>query len=301
MSSLQLANRMIQLFQQYDVDGGGAVEKEQLLKVLAFLNVCSSHAKRALESHEDKVCYADFVDWVLLPDDMAAVECRKVVLLLGPPACGKSTLAPKVAEHLAIPKLAINDLLRAAVSLGSALGRQVQGIINRGGAVPDHLLIQLIQLRIRFSDCKVGFILDGFPETLNQAKLLDNLLAESGDEVTVALVVDVPLEKLYAQRTGRWSHEASGRAYHLEWAQPTSLEPGERPSHENMRDDITGEPLTPAAAVSREQHEKELKQYWQDAGEIVGHYGDSVRRLKASGMPAETWRAFQGVLSHLKR
>ncbi|CAE7354836.1 adk [Symbiodinium natans] len=266
------------------------------------MEVCHGSVQRAVDSHEiqpGKVRYQDFLDWVMHPTCPPA-EGRKVILLLGPSASGKSTVSPKLAEQLGIPKITTHDLLRAAVALGSAVGRQVEGIMKRGGTVPDPLLMQLIHARVRLRDCSSGFVLDGFPETLNQAKLLDALLAESGDAVTAALFLDVSEEKLHARKMGRWTHKPSGRSYHITWAPPQSLGPGQVPCEANMRDDVTGEVLMAAEGCHPDEHKQELAHYCQEASSISTHYGSRGRRVLANGSPNDVWQAFQGVLSHFK-
>ncbi|CAE7465696.1 adk-1 [Symbiodinium sp. CCMP2592] len=287
------------LFRRYDADGTGEVDKDKLVKVLELLDVCTTIAQKAVDSCEKtagKVRYQDFFDWVMHPAAPPA-SVRTIVVLSGPPASGKSTVSAKLAEHLGIPKLTIRDLLRAAIALGSALGRQVEGIIKRGGVVPDPLLMQLIQGRVRCRDCNLGYVLDGFPETYSQAKLLDALFADSGDAVMAAIILDVDADKLHARRAGCWYHRASGRSYHTAWMPPRSLVPGEDPCEANMLDDVTGEPLTAEGSGLDEQ---ELAQRGQEVAEMSLHYGNRVRRVLANGAPDEVWKALQGVLSHFK-
>mmetsp|Transcript_34044 Transcript_34044/g.70864 ORF Transcript_34044/g.70864 Transcript_34044/m.70864 type:complete len:128 (+) Transcript_34044:38-421(+) len=127
MASLPVTNRIIELFRRYDADGTEEVDKDKLIKVLELVDVYTAIAQKA-EKTAGKVRYQDFFDWI--------------VVLSGPPASGKSTVSAKLAEHLGIPKLTMRDLLRAAIALGSASGRQVEGIIKTGGVVPDPLLMQ---------------------------------------------------------------------------------------------------------------------------------------------------------------
>ena len=98
---------------------------------------------------------------------------KTVMILFGPPGAGKGSQAPKIVETLSIPQLSTGDMLRAAVAAGSEVGKQAKDVMAAGGLVTDSLVISVIKDRIKDHDCKGGFILDGFPRTVEQAKLLD--------------------------------------------------------------------------------------------------------------------------------
>jgi adenylate kinase len=111
----------------------------------------------------------------------AAIRLPKATIrlvLLGPPGAGKGTQAERIAARYDIIPLSTGDLLRAAVAAGSALGLKVKHVMERGELVSDDLVVALIPERIDAPETKNGFILDGFPRTLKQAKALGRLLAE---------------------------------------------------------------------------------------------------------------------------
>jgi adenylate kinase len=114
------------------------------------------------------------------------------LVLLGPPGAGKGTQAARLVAKYAIPQLSTGDMLRAAVAEGTPLGAQAKEIMNRGELVPDQLVIDLIDQRIGARECASGFILDGFPRTIAQARALDTLLAERrmNLDAVIELVVD---------------------------------------------------------------------------------------------------------------
>jgi adenylate kinase len=110
------------------------------------------------------------------------------VLLLGPQGSGKGTQAKRIADAYGVPHIATGEILRSAVADGTELGRRVQPILDRGDLVPDDLMVDLIRERLREED---GFVLDGFPRTLHQAKALDSMLADIGKPIDIVLLLQV--------------------------------------------------------------------------------------------------------------
>tara|TARA_X000000950_G_scaffold158219_1_gene194029 strand:- start:105 stop:656 length:552 start_codon:yes stop_codon:yes gene_type:complete len=101
------------------------------------------------------------------------------IILFGPPGCGKGTQATFISDSLAIPHLSTGDMLRSAVGSGSEIGMKAKNIMERGGLVSDEIVLSIVEERIAKNDCENGFILDGFPRTVNQAEKLDLLLSNS--------------------------------------------------------------------------------------------------------------------------
>jgi adenylate kinase len=111
------------------------------------------------------------------------------VVLIGPPGCGKGTQAARLADRYAIPHISTGEILRAAVRAGSDLGRQVADILAKGSLVSDDLMTDLVRARLGEPDVSRGFVLDGFPRTLGQAKTLDGML---GQALVIVVLIDVP-------------------------------------------------------------------------------------------------------------
>ena len=101
------------------------------------------------------------------------------IILFGPPGSGKGTQAVNICENLRVPHLSTGDMLREAVASGSDIGKKAKQIMENGGLVSDEIVLSIVKERLALKDCESGFILDGFPRTINQAKGLDSLLEES--------------------------------------------------------------------------------------------------------------------------
>jgi adenylate kinase len=138
----------------------------------------------------------------------------KVVVLLGAPGAGKGTQAPLLAARLGIPVVATGDLFRAAVRDGTALGVQARRYMDAGQLVPDDITVRLLRERLARDDAQAGVILDGFPRTAAQAEALDTALAEQGDRIARAILIDVPVEALVERMSGRLICRARGHVYH---------------------------------------------------------------------------------------
>ncbi len=135
------------------------------------------------------------------------------IILLGPPGAGKGTQAQRLVEKYGIVQLSTGDILRGAAASGSDLGKEAKKVMEAGQLMPDELMIQIISDRIDAPDCANGFILDGFPRTVPQARALDKLLADKGLKLDHVIELKVDDAVLVARITGRANEEAAaGRA-----------------------------------------------------------------------------------------
>ena len=180
------------------------------------------------------------------------------MILLGCPGAGKGTQAQLISKRYDIPAISTGDMLRAAVKSQSAIGEQVKSIMERGALVPDDLIIALVKERISQPDCRAGFLLDGFPRTIVQAEALKH----SGVPIDVVIEIDVADEEIVKRLSGRRLHAASGRIYHLIY----------NPPKEDMKDDITGEPLIQRPDDTEETVRKRITVYHQQTSPLVDYY-----------------------------
>ena len=225
-------------------------------------------------------------------------QWRKIVMLFGPPGADKGTQAPKIVDKLRLPHLSTGDMLRAAVAAQTEVGKKAKELMQSGQLVTDDIVIGIIRDRINESDCGWGFILDGFPRTLPQAKALDEMLANGyGETVTTVVNFSIPDEVLEERICGRWIHKKSGRSYHVKNAKPKSLVAagkGATPSAANMKDDVTGEDLMQRSDDNSAALKKRLSEYHSKTTPILNHYNSTgvdgvVKSINANQAAEKVW------------
>ncbi|GAB4535080.1 MAG: adenylate kinase [Parvularculaceae bacterium] len=135
-----------------------------------------------------------------------------ILILLGPPGAGKGTQAKRICERRGLAHLSTGDMLRAAAEAGTPLGLEAKAVMDRGDLCPDELVIDVIRERIAQSDCRAGFLLDGFPRTTPQAEALDRMLAEIGRELDVVLELRVDENALIERLRSRIRETGGERA-----------------------------------------------------------------------------------------
>ena len=145
------------------------------------------------------------------------------LLIMGPPGAGKGTQAARLVEKYKIPQISTGDMFRSAVSEGTELGKKAKKCMDAGELVPDEVTIGIVKERLSKEDCKVGFMLDGFPRTVEQAEALEKILSDLGVELTAAINISVPFEDLIERAVGRRICKKCGATYHIKF-NPSKVE-----------------------------------------------------------------------------
>ena len=200
------------------------------------------------------------------------------LILLGAPGAGKGTQATFICQKYGIPQISTGDMLRAAVKAGSPMGLQAKAVMDSGALVSDDIIIGLVKERITQSDCANGFLFDGFPRTIPQA----NAMKAAGVKLDYVLEIDVPFEAIIERMSGRRSHPASGRTYHIKF-NPPKLE---------GKDDITGEPLIQREDDKAQTVQKRLDVYSAQTRPLVDYYSNWA---KVDVATAPKYRAINGM------
>jgi adenylate kinase len=137
------------------------------------------------------------------------------LILLGPPGAGKGTQAQMIVERYHIPQISTGDILRKAVKEETLLGKKAKTFMDQGQLVPDEVVIGIIDERLRASESKPGFILDGFPRTIPQAEALQPILTKIGKSIDYVINIDVDTEELIRRLTGRRTCKNCGAMFHI--------------------------------------------------------------------------------------
>ena len=180
------------------------------------------------------------------------------LILLGGPGAGKGTQAGFITERFKIPQISTGDMLRAAVSAGTSLGKQAKRVMDEGKLVSDDIIIKLVQERIAQPDCEQGFLFDGFPRTIAQAEAI------RGEQIKLDYVVEIAVddETIIERMTGRRAHLPSGRTYHVVF----------NPPRVDGKDDVTGEDLVQRDDDKAETVKNRLAIYHAETEPLVEYY-----------------------------
>ncbi|OCK80184.1 adenylate kinase [Lepidopterella palustris CBS 459.81] len=215
------------------------------------------------------------------------------MILMGPPGAGKGTQAPKIKDKYCICHLATGDMLRAQVAKKTALGREAKKIMDQGGLVSDEIMVNMIKSELENNtECKNGFILDGFPRTVAQAERLDEMLDERKQKLMHAIELQIDDGLLVSRITGRLIHPASGRSYHKVF----------NPPKEPMKDDATGEPLIQRSDDNAETLKKRLSTYHAQTSPVVSYYQKTGiwKPIDASQEPGQVWKSLLKIFDEDK-
>ena len=200
------------------------------------------------------------------------------LILLGAPGAGKGTQATFLCQKYGIPQISTGDMLRAAVKAGTPLGIEAKKVMASGGLVGDDLIINLVKERIAQPDCAKGFLFDGFPRTLVQAEAMKS----ANVKLDYVLEIDVPFDAIIERMSGRRSHTASGRTYHVKYNPPKVA----------GQDVLTGEALIQRDDDREETVRRRLDVYSAQTRPLVAYYSDWAK-TEPDNAPA--YRAISGI------
>ena len=200
------------------------------------------------------------------------------LILIGPPGAGKGTQAAFIKERFAIPQISTGDMLRAAVKAGTPLGLKAKSVMESGALVSDDIILGLMEERLAQTDCKNGFLLDGFPRTIPQAEALK----KTGIPIDFVLEISVPDDEIVRRISGRRVDPVSGRTYHIVY----------NPPKVEGKDDVTGDPLIQRDDDKEDVVRHRLEVYHNQTEALVKFYGDLA---KSGDKTAPQYRAISGL------
>ena len=184
------------------------------------------------------------------------------ILLMGPPGAGKGTQAAELVKAFNIPHISTGDMFRAAIKEGTELGKQAKACIDAGKLVPDELTVGIVRERLSKDDCQKGFILDGFPRTVEQADALNGIMKEIGLTLTRVLNISVPASELIERAVGRRICKKCGATYHVKF----------NPPKQEGICDACGEALTQRADDTAETMKNRLSVYEASTKPLIDYY-----------------------------
>jgi adenylate kinase len=185
------------------------------------------------------------------------------VILLGPPGAGKGTQAQHLARKRGLVQLSTGDMLRAATKAGTEIGLKARALMDKGELVSDDVVVDIIAERIGQPDCKAGFILDGFPRTLQQAAALDRMLESKGERIDVVIELKVDYNQLVERIVGRYACAKCGEGYHDRF---------KRPNVRGVCDVCGSTEFSRRADDNAETVTTRMMAYYRETSPLIGYY-----------------------------
>jgi adenylate kinase len=216
------------------------------------------------------------------------------IILLGPPGCGKGTQSQRLIEQYGIPQISTGDLLRAARAAGTPLGLAAKAVMDAGKLVDDSIVLGMIRERLAEPDAQKGFILDGFPRNLAQARALDELLAQLGKPLDAVVLMEVDYAELTRRISGRRSCPDCGRVFNV-FTSPA--DPAERCPKTGAPHELVQRPDDNESTVT-----ERLKVYDEKTMPLVDFYRGKrlLYSINAEGDPADVQERLTAALEHAR-
>ncbi len=214
------------------------------------------------------------------------------IVFLGPPGAGKGTQAVDLSRQFGIPHISTGDMLREAIKTGTELGRLARSYIDDGNLVPDQVAVDIIKERLRKEDARAGYILDGFPRTIPQAEMLEELLQEMGTALDRAIYLEASEKVIVERLSGRWICRECGKVFHIVNMPPRA---------DGICDACGGElyqrPDDQPAAIRQR-----LQVYREKTADLIRWYADRglLLRVPADIAREETYKKLQEIFSRYK-
>lgn len=211
------------------------------------------------------------------------------LVLLGPPGAGKGTQASAIISKYSIPHISTGDIFRENIKKGTDLGKQVEAYMNKGLLVPDELVVSIVKDRLTKEDCKEGFLLDGFPRTVNQAEALDEELKNMNLKLDKVINIQVGKDILIERAIGRRICKNCGATFHIKFNPP---------KEENVCDKCGGE-LHQRDDDTVETVEKRIEVYHEQTKPLIDYYDKKGLLLNVDGSkPVE--EVFNEIIASLE-
>ncbi len=208
------------------------------------------------------------------------------LILIAPPAAGKGTQAQKITKEYHIPHISIGDLLRETAD------ENLKAQMKAGKLVSDEIVTKLLKERLMYEDCQKGFILDGYPRNLNQAKLYDGLLKELNIEMGPIIVIEISKEEALKRMVGRCVCPKCGASYN-------ELIDGLKPTEAGICDNC-GSELIKRIDDNTETFNKRFQTYEDMTKPLIAYYDNKIHFVKSENSPDETFTKIKKILGGLK-
>ena len=217
------------------------------------------------------------------------VSAKQIIILLGAPNSGKGTCAKKIAQKYSIPQISTGDILRKEVKELTDLGKKAKDYMNSGALVPDSLIMDIFKKRINQPDCAKGFILDGFPRTIEQAKQLDEVLKGIKDSKLKVVNLDVDKAILYSRSASRYTCKDCSSTY--------TIKEGYNPETSKC---TCGGQLVKRADDTPEVLTKRLENYDKQTFPLIDYYGSKVKHVRVHDENAPAEQTFSRVVEKIE-